>query len=205
MALNVTPGTGEVLKTILDSGEHVTIHAEDATQRAALVAAITAAGGTLPTGAATQATLASILAKIITAPATEAKQDTIIGFVDGIETALASILAKIIAAPATEAKQDSQISATASIGTRAYGTPAARVAVGVATAYSSTIAATEVLLHASTRCFVQVVAATGTPAVTNDAIPLEAGEKFHLRLTSGLRIGVVRDTADGFLNIIPVA
>lgn len=84
----------------------------------------------------TQTTLAAILAKIIAAPATEAKQDTIIGHVDGIEglitsgnsaqataanqttiighvdgivASLASILAKIIAAPATEAKQDALI------------------------------------------------------------------------------------------------
>ena len=55
---------------------------------------------------ATQTTLAAILAKIIAAPATEAKQDTLIGHVDGVESALAAILAKIIAAPATEAKQD---------------------------------------------------------------------------------------------------
>ena len=42
---------------------------------------------------------AAILAKIIAAPATEAKQDV-------IETSLDAILAKIITAPATEAKQD---------------------------------------------------------------------------------------------------
>ena len=60
----------------------------------------------LPADAATQTTLAAILAKIIAAPSTAAKQDTIIGHVDGVETALASILAKIIAAPSTEAKQD---------------------------------------------------------------------------------------------------
>jgi hypothetical protein len=48
---------------------------------------------------ATQTTLADILAKIIAAPSTEAKQDTMI-------TALADILAKLILAPATEAKQD---------------------------------------------------------------------------------------------------
>ena len=47
----------------------------------------------------------SILAKIIAAPSTEAKQDTIIGYVDGVEAVLANILAKIIASPATEAKQ----------------------------------------------------------------------------------------------------
>lgn len=68
--------------------------------------AVSASALPLPAGAATQATLASILAKLIAAPATETKQDTIIGFVDGIETALASLLAKVIAAPATEAKQD---------------------------------------------------------------------------------------------------
>jgi hypothetical protein len=58
---------------------------------------------------ATQTILSQILAKIIAAPATEAKQDTLIGHVDGVESALAAILAKIIAAPATEAKQDTII------------------------------------------------------------------------------------------------
>ncbi len=43
------------------------------------------------------------------AVATSAKQDTIIGHVDGIEGSLTSILAKLIAAPATEAKQDALI------------------------------------------------------------------------------------------------
>lgn len=64
---------------------------------------------------ATQTTLASVLAKIIAAPATEAKQDTgntSLGTIAGkdfsTQTTLASVLAKIIAAPATEAKQDSQ-------------------------------------------------------------------------------------------------
>ncbi len=43
---------------------------------------------------ATQTTLAAILAKIIAAPATEAKQDTIIGYVDGVESTLATLLTK---------------------------------------------------------------------------------------------------------------
>lgn len=128
MTLNVTPGTGAALKSNLDGGEHVVVHAEDATQRTALLAAlaaldpdvglaaiVTALGG-LATSAqlvtllgqtdAVEGSLASILAKLIAAPSTEAKQDTIIGHVDGIEAALAAVLAKIIAAPATEAKQD---------------------------------------------------------------------------------------------------
>ena len=40
---------------------------------------------------ATQSTLSAILAKIISAPSTEAKQDTIISHIDGIETALTNI------------------------------------------------------------------------------------------------------------------
>ena len=63
----------------------------------------------LPTGAATQTTLAALLAKVIAAPATEAAQTTAqssLTSIDGkvaTETTLAAILAKFIAAPATEA------------------------------------------------------------------------------------------------------
>lgn len=162
--------------------------------------------------------LASILAKLIAAPATAANQSTIIGHVDGIEaaltalnakdfstqTTLAAVLAKMIAAPATEAKQDAETAAVNRIGTRSYGA-AARVAVAATTAYSAVITATEVLVHASVKQYIAVVSATGTPTVDPAAaIPLEAGEKFHLRITSGLRIATVRDTADGFLHIAPV-
>ena len=70
----------------------------DAELRASAVP-VSAAALPLPAGASTETTLAAVLAKIIAAPATEAKQDT-------GNTTLANILAKIIAAPATEAKQD---------------------------------------------------------------------------------------------------
>ena len=55
--------------------------------------------------------LTAILAKIISAPASEAKQDTQITRLNllSTEATLAAILAKIIAAPSTEAKQDTQI------------------------------------------------------------------------------------------------
>jgi len=133
---------------------------------------------------------ASILAKLSGDPATQ--------------TTLAEILAKLIAAPATEAKQDALLTAIGKIGTRAYGT-VTRAAVGAASALSAVIDATEVLLHPSTKCFVLAVAGTGTPMVAADTgIPLEAGEKFHMRITSGQRIAVIRDTADGFLHIAPV-
>lgn len=62
---------------------------------------------------ATQATSAAILAKLIAAPATEAKQDNAITELEllvakdfATQTTAEAILAKLIAAPATEAKQD---------------------------------------------------------------------------------------------------
>lgn len=88
------------------------------------------------------------------------------------------------------------------IGTRAYGT-VERVTVGAAAAQSAAITATEILLHASTKCY--ILAGAGTPTPTSSTgIPLEAGEKFHMRITSGHKIGVIRDAADGFLHIAPV-
>ncbi|MBL9070236.1 MAG: hypothetical protein JNM03_09620 [Sphingopyxis sp.] len=153
---------------------------------------------------ASQTTLAAILAKLIAAPATEANQATIIGHVDGIEGALASILAKLLAAPATEAKQDSAIAAIATIGTRAYGAAATRLAYNGTSAQSAAITATEVLLHncGTARCYVK---AASSPTATANDIPIEAGEKFHLRITSGHKIAAIQDSAGGNLNIIPVA
>ncbi|MEI6035709.1 MAG: hypothetical protein WCS65_15700 [Verrucomicrobiae bacterium] len=71
--------------------------------------AVVVSSSALPTGAATQTTLAALLAKVIAAPATEAAQNTGNGSLAAIasgmatETTLADILAKLIAAPATEA------------------------------------------------------------------------------------------------------
>lgn len=93
---------------------------------------------------------------------------------------------------------------TGKVGTRKYGAPT-RVAVGSASATSTAITATEVLLHASTKMYFLVVAATGSlPVTASTGIPLEAGEKFHLQLDSGQRISYIRDSADGFLHIVPV-
>lgn len=86
-------------------------------------------------------------------------------------------------------------------GTRAYGT-VERVASGAASAQSAAITAEEVLLHASARCY--VLAGANPTAAAATSIPLEAGEKFHMRITSGHKIAVIRDTADGFLHIAPV-
>lgn len=127
---------------------------------------------------ATQATLAALLAKAIAAPATEAKQDVQIGHLDGVESGLATV------------------------GTRGYGTALTRVTVAGTSAQSAAITGTEVLVHANTRCF---IAAGSNPTATTNDIPLESGEKFHLRITSGHKIAVLQDTAGGFLNIIPVA
>lgn len=109
--------------------------------------------GALPTGAATQTTLAAVLAKIIAAPSTEAKQDAIVTALGllgtqttsaailaklsadpATQTTLAAILAKIIAAPATEAKQDT---ANTALGTLATQTTAAAILAKIIAAPST--------------------------------------------------------------------
>jgi hypothetical protein len=72
----------------------------------ALRDAIAGSGAGTKTLADLNTNLASILAKVIAAPATEAKQDTLIAKDFATQTTLAALLAKVIAAPATEAKQD---------------------------------------------------------------------------------------------------
>lgn len=71
---------------------------------------------------ATETTVALILAKLIAAPATEAKQDTgnsslatIAGLDFATQTTLAALLAKTLVAPATEAKQDTGNTSLATI------------------------------------------------------------------------------------------
>lgn len=87
-------------------------------------------------------------------------------------------------------------------GTRKYGT-GQRLAVGSASSQSTAIDASEVLLHASVKCYVKD-GANPTGVATGDSIPLEAGEKFHMQMTRGGKIAVIRDSADGYLHIFPV-
>lgn len=89
------------------------------------------------------------------------------------------------------------------VGTRAYNYASIQRITAVTTAtLSSEITATEVMVYASTKCY--VLPGT-TPVATNaNSIPIEAGEKFHFRITSGQKISVIRDSVDGFLYIIPV-
>lgn len=80
---------------------------------------------------ATQTTLADILAKIIAAPSTEAKQDAIIlALADlGSQATLADILAKLIVAPATEAKQDVGNASLATIAGKDFATQTTLAAI----------------------------------------------------------------------------
>jgi hypothetical protein len=92
--------------------------------------------------------------------------------------------------------------------TRAYGFAAGQriSTAGSAAVRSAAIAAAEVLLHASARGFVRVGDAAVAASVGAGSIPLEAGEKFHLRLSPGQFVSFIRDgAADGSLTIMPVA
>lgn len=101
----------------------------------------------------------------------------------------------------TIATNDEVIQRVNLVGTRNYGTPVARLSYTGVNASSAAVAAAEVLLHncGSGRCFVRA----GSVA-TVDGIPLEPGEKFHLRITSGMTINAIQETTGGNLNIVPV-
>lgn len=90
--------------------------------------------------------------------------------------------------------------------TRAYDwANGQRIAVGVANAQSAALPAGEVMLATKERCFVTFDAADPVAAATAGSIPLEAGEKLHVQIPDGGgKIGVIRDTADGYLYILPV-
>lgn len=90
------------------------------------------------------------------------------------------------------------------LGTRAYGAGAVLVA-GATCDWSAALTATEVLLHAKVACYVLAVDADDDEITSSTGIPLEAGEKFHLRVTPGQFIVAIRDTASGNLHILPVA
>jgi hypothetical protein len=101
---------------------------------------------------------------------------------------------------------------TAAAGTRAYNlAQATRTAVGAtssaAVAIGTLAASREVMLIASTRCFIRFGASTVTAANATDAnlLVLPADAMFHMRLPSGVtHYTVIRDTADGFVRIVPV-
>lgn len=99
---------------------------------------------------------------------------------------------------------DDLIPVTRLIGTRAYNYASIeRVSVAAVAADSGPITGTEVMVHASVKCYI-LPGSTGTATASN-GIPIEAGEKFHFRITSGNKISVIRDSADGFITIVPVA
>lgn len=92
--------------------------------------------------------------------------------------------------------------------TRAYDFAAGQrlTTAGAGQVRSGAVAATEVLLHAQVRGFFRVGDGTVSASVGAGSIPLEAGEKFHLQITSGQFISWIRDGAtDGSLTIVPVA
>lgn len=94
-------------------------------------------------------------------------------------------------------------------GTRAHNTTAAIwPAVGAASARQTlpTLGASrELYVRPNTDCFF----VTGDNTVTAAAVashPVSAGERFYIRVPVGhTHIAYIRDTADGFISVVPVA
>jgi hypothetical protein len=171
------------LKTLVDQLEGYTDGLETA-----IAASNTKLDSLIAKDFATQTTLALLLAKVIAAPATEAKQDTIIGHVDGIEaalatlnakdfgtqTTLAAVLAKMIPAPATEAKQDATALLLGSGTTRTlYSCPASvnptLIKDGAGVLYSCTF---QNYAAANNRFVKLYDAAAGSPPTVGTSVPL---------------------------------
>jgi hypothetical protein len=97
-------------------------------------------------------------------------------------------------------------------GTRQYDwTNSLRQAVSststAAIAFPSLGTSREVMFHASSRCFVRMGdGSVSAASIAAGQMVLEAGERFHIRLAVGVtHFRVIRDTADGFLNIAAVS
>lgn len=94
------------------------------------------------------------------------------------------------------------VAGISTIGTRAYQAGISPLTVTTSNSASVAITAGEVTLCnvGTSRCFVRA----GSTATAND-IPIEAGEKFTLRITSGEAINAITASGSTTLNIVPVA
>lgn len=98
-------------------------------------------------------------------------------------------------------------------GSREYNfAQGTRTAVGAASSAAVAIgtlgASRELMLIASTRCFVRFGGAGVADAAAGAGVlPLAADERFHIRIPAAgvTHFKVIRDSADGFLTAIPVA
>lgn len=159
------------------------------------VVALGAVGDAAVTNPASSGSVIALLKGLITIVGA-----TLMGFVDGLETLIGSTNTKLDTLAGyldgVEGKLDT-------VGTRAYGA-GSRVAIGTSQSDSSAITATEVMLHATADCYVLAGSAPDA-AIDGTSIPLVAGEKFHMRITSGHKISVIGPVATGHLYIFPVA
>lgn len=95
-------------------------------------------------------------------------------------------------------------------GTRSYNFGAAtRTAVGaasVATPLGTLNTTREIMLTASTDCYVKFGASTVSVSATDAAaLQMFAGERFHLQIPAGAtHYAVIQDAAAGFLRVTPV-
>lgn len=110
------------------------------------------------------------------------------------------------AGAATQTTLAALLTGNALIGTRAYGAGITALACTTSDAASLAVTAPtgEVMIHnrvtSANTAFVRV----NTTATVND-IPIEPGEKFHLRITSGNTIHAICAAGTATLNIVPVA
>ena len=129
----------------------------------------------LPTGAATEVTLAAILAKIIAAPSTEAKQDAAIVLLTAINTALGSPLTiNLPTGISTEAKQDAIITALGLLSTAANQTTGNTTLASILVALSGTLSVSAATLPLPTGASTSALQTTGNNSLYSIDLWLQA-------------------------------
>ena len=108
------------------------------------------------------------------------------------------------AIPTTDSLGGTRTHSTATGIRQAVGATSARVALPTLSA------SREMYVMATQRCFFLTgdssVTATNTTGLTNMSHPLAADERFYFRVPAGhTHIAYIRDSADGFITIMPVA
>jgi hypothetical protein len=152
--------------------------------------------------------------------ATAAKQDTLIGHVDGIEALLGTIDADTGSIdsklPALQSERLPVLTTASPTDPTGNGTRAYDFTNGLRQAFTGTSTAAvalpslgtsrEVMFHASARCFVRFGDSNVTAAsAAAGHMVLATEERFHLRVPVGVtHFRVIRDSIDGNLNVVAV-
>ena len=78
-------------------------------------------------------------------------------------------------------------------------------AIGATSARLGPFNSQEILIHSSVRTHIKVGDSTVVAANASGNMPIEKGEKFHLRINQGQYIAFIQDSEAGTIAVVPTA